>query len=100
MVQAIDPSFTTNDGSIVMNFRVVDVAVVFAIATALAGCTASPGLRVATAQSASSQAHLDGVTTPENCPAFDDRGSGAYVRHFGDTTPWSENPFLNPCWPN
>jgi hypothetical protein len=42
---------------------------------------------------------LSPVETPENCPS-DDGGFGADVRHFGDTTPWSENPYLNPCWPN
>ena len=83
-----------------MNFRLVDVAVTVALAAALTGCAASPSLRVATTQSASPQVHLGVVTTPESCPAFDDRGPGAYVRYFGDTTPWSENPFLNPCWPN
>jgi hypothetical protein len=83
-----------------MNFRLVKLAVVAALAAGLVGCAAPPAPRVATSQSASSRVHLGAVTTPENCPAFDSGGSGAYVRHFGDTTPWSENPFLNPCWPN
>jgi hypothetical protein len=25
---------------------------------------------------------------------------GNRVRNFGNTTPWSESPFLNPYWPN
>ena len=83
-----------------MKFRLVDVAIVVAFATALAGCGDSPAPRLAAGQSAGSPVHLGAVTTPENCPAFDDGGSGDYVRNFGSTTPWSENPFLNPCWPN
>ena len=64
----------------------------------IVGLVASPN--EAMAQNAGSRVHLGAVTTPENCPAFGDGGSGDYVRNFGNTTPWSENPFLNPCWPN
>jgi hypothetical protein len=80
-----------------MNFRLADLAVVAALAAGLASCAAPQASRVATAQSA---VHLGAVTTTENCPAFGDGGSGDYVRNLGSTTPWSENPFLNPCWPN
>jgi len=81
-----------------MKVRLVEVALVVALAAGLAGCEAPPA-RLATAQSGNSGAHLGAVTTPEVCPS-DDGGFGADVRHFGNTTPWSENPFLNPCWPN
>ena len=80
-----------------MKFRLANLAVVAALAAGLASCAAPQASRVATAQSA---VHLGAVTSLENCPAFGDGRPGAYVRHFGDTTPWSENPFLNPCWPN
>jgi hypothetical protein len=46
-----------------------------------------------------SKTHVGLVETPEDCP-YDDAGFGAAVRHFGETTPGSENPYLNPCWPN
>lgn len=81
-----------------MNIRLVDVVAVVALAAGLAGCEAPP-TRVASAQSTNSGLHFSVVSTPENCPS-DDYGFGANVRHNGETTPWSENPFLNPCWPN
>ena len=80
-----------------MNFRLANLAVVAALAAGLASCAAPQASRVAAAQTA---AHLGAVTILENCPAFGDGGSGDYVRNFGNTTAWSENPFLNPCWPN
>jgi hypothetical protein len=39
------------------------------------------------------------VQSPD-CRASDENGFAGYGRYFGSTTPWSENPFLNPCWPN
>jgi hypothetical protein len=78
-----------------MSFRLVKLSVVAALASGLVSCAAPPAPRVAAAQSASSGVHWGAVTTLENCPAFDGGGSGAYVRHFGDSTPWSENPFLS-----
>jgi hypothetical protein len=80
-----------------MKFRLANVAVVAALAAGLASCAAPQTSRVATAQSAG---HLGAVTTPENCPSFGEGSSGDYVRNFGATTAWSDNPFLNPCWPN
>jgi hypothetical protein len=29
----------------------------------------------------------------------DNGGFGAPVRHFGEPTPFSDDPFRNPCWP-
>jgi hypothetical protein len=81
-----------------MNVRLIEVVVVVALAAGLAGCEAPPA-RLATAQSANSGVNLGAVTTPDVCPS-DNAGFSADVWHFGNTTPWSENPFLNRCWPN
>jgi hypothetical protein len=79
-----------------MRTKCVMVALTVAFASALAACqSAAPQQRVASA----SNSYVGPVESPENCP-WDDGGFGAPVRHFGETTPGSENPFLNPCWPN
>jgi hypothetical protein len=80
-----------------MRTKSVMFALTLALAGALAACQSGPAQqRVA---SASRSAYLAPVVTPENCP-YDDGPFGAPVRHFGNVTPGSDNPFLNPCWPN
>jgi len=70
----------------------------------LAACATSPAQNT-TSQSAragqgSSTAPVNvPVVTPVRC-GIDNGGFGAPVRHFGNETPWSEDPFRNPCWPN
>jgi len=80
-----------------MKVRPLSLTRTIALTAALAACQgASAPQRVVSTQNS----HLlASVQTPENCPS-DDGGFGADFRHFGDTTPRSENPFLNPCWPN
>jgi hypothetical protein len=80
-----------------MRTKSVMFALTLALAGALAACQSGPAQqRVA---STSRSAYLAPVVTPENCP-YDDGPFGAPVRHFGNVTPGSDNPFLNPCWPN
>ena len=76
-----------------MKVRPLSLTRTIALTAALAACQgASAPQRVVSAQNT----HLlASVQTPENCPS-DDGGFGADFRHFGDTTPWSANPFLNP----
>ena len=84
-----------------MNIRSVHFMPVLTLAASLIGCaTSSPSPRLALTQTTTTTPQLELVHTTENCPVSDDGGFGADVRHFGDTTPSSENPFLNPCWPN
>lgn len=79
-----------------MRMRLVVLTLTCALAAGLIACQSEPApTRVVSSQSTS----LGPVESPERCPS-DDGGFGADVRHLGQTTPWSENPFLNPCWPN
>jgi hypothetical protein len=81
-----------------MRSRLIILMLTLTCVSALVACqSASTPHSGTSAQNA--DARLSPVETPENCPS-DDSGFGANVRHFGDTTPWSENPYLNPCWPN
>src|SRR5262249_37411035 len=80
---------------IMLKIRPVSLTVALALA-GLAACQSPPvPSRVVSTQGAP----LGTVETPTGC-GTDDGGFGADVRHFGDPTPWSDNPFLNPCWPN
>jgi hypothetical protein len=85
--------------STTMTYRFIGLAVATALAAGLGAC-AAPALpsRLASAQSASATAPLAVVHSPVNCS--DENGFIGYGRYFGNTTAWSENPFLNPCWPN
>jgi hypothetical protein len=79
-----------------MRIKFVTLALTLAVAGALAACQSGPASqRIAS----TSNSYLGPVESSENCPR-DDGGFGAPVRHFGETMPGSENPFLNPCWPN
>ena len=69
-------------------FRAMAVA---AIGLAVASC-ATP---VSTAESSPPQPHVSVPHIVEGC-GDDDTGTS---RHFGTPTPFSDNPFLNPCWP-
>jgi hypothetical protein len=81
-----------------MNARFVRVTVIFALAASLSGCAVSSSpQRIALNQPAGSQPHVGVVQTVQDCGG-DDGGFGARVRHFGNPTPFSENPF-NGCWP-
>jgi len=80
-----------------MNAR-VKITVTAALAASLAGCAASSSpQRIALNQSTGSEPRLGVVRTVQDCGS-DDGGFGAPVRHFGNPTPFSENPF-NGCWP-
>jgi hypothetical protein len=79
-----------------MRTKFVMVALTLALASALAACQSGPAPQ---RTASTSSVYLAPVVTPENCP-YDDGPFGAPVRHFGNITPGSENPFLNPCWPN
>jgi hypothetical protein len=77
--------------------KLAQLAASATIVAALSACQSEgPSARVAAAGSVSP---VSPVTTPAGC-GDDGGGFGANVRHFGETTPWSESPFLNPCWPN
>jgi predicted small lipoprotein YifL len=81
-----------------MKARVLSVAGAMALAASLSACgTSTPLLRVASAQVPGSQPHLAVVQTSQDC-GDDNGGFGAPLRHFGNPTPFSENPF-NACWP-
>jgi len=84
-----------------MTTRFTYLTAAIALAVSLVACETAPLPQRATlAQNTTPDVRMDVVRTPDNCPLSDDGGFGADVRHFGNTTPWSENPFLNPCWPN
>jgi hypothetical protein len=80
-------------------FTYFTVAVACAVSLVACGSASAPSGGTL-AQNTTREIRMDVVRTPDNCPASDDGGFGADVRHFGNETPWSENPFLNPCWPN
>ena len=74
--------------------------VMFVLTLALAGASAGCQSELPSQRTASmSKTHVGFVETLEDC-SYDDGGFGAAVRHFGETTSGSENPYLNPCWPN
>ena len=84
-----------------MTTRFTYLTAAIALAVSLVACETAPlPQRGTLAQNTTPDVRMDVVRTPDNCPLSDDGGFGADVRHFGNTTPWSENPFLNPCWPN
>jgi hypothetical protein len=74
-----------------MRARFTNLTLVLALGASLAACGTAP----ASQRVASTQSTLVPVETTQNCPI-----DGGYGRHFGNPTPESENPFLNPCWPN
>jgi hypothetical protein len=69
---------------------------VVALAAALSACAESASPRLAAA-TPGPHPHVGAVHTLQDC-GNDDGGFGAPVRHFGNPTPFSENPF-NWCWP-
>ena len=84
-----------------MTTRFTHSALAVALAVSLAACDTAPARQnVAFVQNTTPRVRSDVVHTPAGCPVSDDGGFGADVRHLGTTTPWSDNPFLNPCWPN
>ena len=79
-----------------MTPRFIAIAVATALAASLGACDTTPSpSRLASAQ----DVPMTAVQSPD-CRASDENGFAGYGRYFGNTTPWSENPFLNPCWPN
>jgi hypothetical protein len=81
--------------NIAMTSRFIAIATATALAAGLAACTSAPSSsRLASAQSTPTTAPFAVVHSLADCPASD------FSRNFGATTPWSENPYLNPCWPN
>jgi hypothetical protein len=75
----------------------IAIAVATALAASLGACESTPSpSRLASAHGA----QMAVVHSPVGCGASDENGFAGYGRYFGNTTPWSENPFLNPCWPN
>jgi hypothetical protein len=81
-----------------MTNQLIRLTVATELAVSLGACNTPQ--RATLAQNTTPDVHMDAVRTPDNCPLSDEGGFGADVRHLGNTTPWSENPFLNPCWPN
>jgi len=81
-----------------MKGRFFSIAAAIALAASISACgTSTPLPRVASAQVPGSQPHLGAVHTSQDC-GDDNGGFGAPVRHFGNPTPFSDNPF-NVCWP-
>jgi hypothetical protein len=81
--------------STTMTSRFVVIAVATALTASLGACETTPSSsRLASAEPRAV------VHSPVDCRASDENGFAGYGRYFGNTTPWSENPFLNPCWPN
>jgi len=81
-----------------MKVRRSRVAATIALAASLSACETSPSLqRVAALQSPAYPLHSGTVRTARDC-GDDNGGFGAPVRHLGDPTPFSENPF-SACWP-
>lgn len=72
-----------------MKARLTNLTLVLALGATLAACGTAP----ASQRVASTQRTLVPVETTQNCPSD-------VARHFGNPTPESGNPFLNPCWPN
>jgi hypothetical protein len=84
-----------------MTTRFTYFTVAIAPAISLVACeTASLPQRGTLAQNTAPDVRMDVVRTPDYFLLSDDGGFGADVRHFGNTTPWSENPFFHPCSPN
>lgn len=83
-----------------MTMRLTGLAMAAGLSVGLAGCNTPAARRTAMAENMAPGVVSDVVRTLENCPASDNGGFGGNVRHFGNATPWSENPFSNPCWPN
>jgi hypothetical protein len=80
-----------------MTSRFIVIAVATALTASLGACETTPSSsRLASAQGAP----MAVVHSPVDCRTSDENGFAGYGRYFGNTTPWSENPFLNPCWPN
>jgi hypothetical protein len=79
-----------------MRTKSVMVALILALASALTACQSGPGPQ---RTASTPNTYVAPVEAPVNCP-WDDGPFGAPVRHFGNVTPGSENPYLNPCWPN
>jgi hypothetical protein len=82
--------------STTMTPRFIVIAVATAVAASLAACDTTPSPN----RLASAQGVPMAVVQSPDCRASDENGFAGYGRYFGSTTPWSENPFLNPCWPN
>jgi hypothetical protein len=79
-----------------MKARLMPIAAL-ALAATVSACASAPSLpRLAAAQSPGAQPLLGLSHAPQACGS-DDGGFGAPVRHFGNATPFSENPF-DPCW--
>ncbi len=69
-----------------------------ALVAGLSGCKAPTSFqRVAAAPALAAPSPSDAVRAVRDCGSGDG-GFGAPVRHLGNTTPFSENPFSG-CWP-
>ena len=80
-----------------MTTRSLRLATALAVVAAVAACADATSLpRIAAAQAPGARPSL-GLVHTLDCGG-DDGGFGAPVRHFGNPTPFSENPF-NACWP-
>jgi hypothetical protein len=82
-----------------MKIDLIRVAVVLAYAAGLAACGSTESQRADPARSGSSTPRSSTVKSQTNCPT-DAEGAGTAGRHLGDSTPESEDPSRNPCWPN
>jgi hypothetical protein len=76
-----------------MMFRPLTLAPVLLLALATSACEMPPDLRMVAANNLSTPSNAPGVV--HTSPICGEANGG---RHFGDPTPWSENPF-NACWP-
>jgi hypothetical protein len=70
-----------------MRVRIIDMAVVLAIAASLAACTASQP----PAQNAASRGNSDVAQAPESCPITDGFGPDD-IPDYGQWRQWSGNP--------
>jgi hypothetical protein len=84
-----------------MTTRIVSIALAAALAASLGACATEPSAsRLASAERTPVAASLGVVHSPADCAGAEENSFGGCSRPFGNTTPWAENPYLNPCGPN
>jgi hypothetical protein len=81
-----------------MTFRPFSLAPMLMVALATSACEAPSYLRVASTSDRPMISGAEGIVHTSPSCGDDNGGFGALVRHHGEPTPWSENPF-NGCGP-
>jgi hypothetical protein len=81
-----------------MQFRLLSLTPVLVLALAISACQMPSYPRVAAANNPLTASAVKGIVHTSPICGEDGGGFGKSGRHFGDSTPFSDNPF-NGCWP-